>query len=123
MVDSFIADAVSFAKDKNVGRLGHQLWPCGSDFQYQNAAHWFHNLDKLIHYVNYNASKGGPVVAFCEFCGSQHMCFVLRVLGPMLGIGAFHLTCCSLRFDAVTLHRQQTRRNAQPECHMGGAHR
>ena len=24
----------------------------------------FHNLDKLIHYINYNASKGGPVVAF-----------------------------------------------------------
>ena len=32
--------------------------------QYQNADHWFHNLDKIIHYVNYNASKGGPVVAF-----------------------------------------------------------
>ena len=66
MVDSFIANAVSLAEDHNVGRLGHQLWPCGSDFQYQNADHWFHNLDKLIHYVNYNASKGGPVVAFCE---------------------------------------------------------
>ena len=32
--------------------------------QYQNADHWFHNLDKIIHYVNYNASKGGPVVTF-----------------------------------------------------------
>jgi alpha-mannosidase len=66
MVDSFIATAVSLSEDHNVGRLGHQLWPCGSDFQYQNADHWFHNLDKIIHYVNYNASKGGPVVAFCE---------------------------------------------------------
>jgi alpha-mannosidase len=25
---------------------------------------WYHNLDKLIHYINVNASKGGPVVAF-----------------------------------------------------------
>jgi hypothetical protein len=30
----------------------------------ENSDHWFHNLDKIIHYVNYNASKGGPVVAF-----------------------------------------------------------
>ena len=34
------------------------MWACGSDFQYQNADHWFHQLDKLIHYVNLNASKG-----------------------------------------------------------------
>ena len=40
------------------------MWACGSDFQYQNADHWYHNLDKIIHYVNYHASKGGPVVAF-----------------------------------------------------------
>ena len=26
--------------------------------------HRFHNLDKIIHYVNVNASNGGPVVAF-----------------------------------------------------------
>ena len=61
MVDEFIAAAI---KLQNVTRLNHQMWPCGSDFQYQNADHWFHNLDKIIHYVNYNASKGGPVVAF-----------------------------------------------------------
>ena len=30
----------------------------------QNADHWFHNLDKIIHYVNVNAANGGPVVAF-----------------------------------------------------------
>eukprot|EP01051_Picozoa_sp_SAG22_P016848 SAG22_NODE_2476_length_2530_cov_2.162896_1_plen_89_part_10 len=47
----------------NITKLDHQLWACGSDFQYQNADHWFHNLDKIIHYINYNASKGGPVVA------------------------------------------------------------
>lgn len=40
------------------------MWACGSDFQYQNADHWFHNLDKIIHYVNLNASLGGPVRAF-----------------------------------------------------------
>jgi alpha-mannosidase len=64
VVTKFIASAVAMAENQNVGRLSHQLWPCGSDFQYQNADHWFHNLDKIIHYVNYNASKGGPVRAF-----------------------------------------------------------
>mmetsp|Transcript_24894 Transcript_24894/g.45105 ORF Transcript_24894/g.45105 Transcript_24894/m.45105 type:complete len:1133 (-) Transcript_24894:53-3451(-) len=34
----------------------HQAWACGSDFQYQNADHWYHNLDKIIHYVNLNGS-------------------------------------------------------------------
>ena len=63
MIDAFIKSALSLAGE-NIGRLGHQIWPCGSDFNYQNADHWFHNLDKIIHYVNYNASKGGPVVAF-----------------------------------------------------------
>lgn len=29
----------------------------------QNADHWYHNIDKLIHYVNINASRGGPVAA------------------------------------------------------------
>jgi hypothetical protein len=61
MVDSFIQSAL---KIQNITKLNHQMWPCGSDFQYQNADHWFHNLDKIIHYVNYHASKGGPVVAF-----------------------------------------------------------
>ena len=39
------------------------MWPCGSDFQYQNADPWFRNLDKIIHYVNQNASRGGPIKA------------------------------------------------------------
>jgi len=60
-VDAFIMSAINL---QNKTKLNHQMWPCGSDFQYQNADHWFHNLDKIIHYVNYNASKGGPVVAF-----------------------------------------------------------
>jgi alpha-mannosidase len=32
LVDSFIKSAETLA-GQNVGRLGHQLWPCGSDFQ------------------------------------------------------------------------------------------
>ena len=63
MVDKFIASALEL--QKTTGRFKHQLWPCGSDFQYQNADHWFHNLDKIMHYVNINAmERGGPVVAF-----------------------------------------------------------
>ena len=37
MVDEFIAAAI---KLQNITRLNHQMWPCGSDFQYQNADHW-----------------------------------------------------------------------------------
>lgn len=61
VVDAFIKSALSQA---NFTKGKHQMWPCGSDFQYQNADHWFHNLDKIIHYVNVNAAAGGPVVAF-----------------------------------------------------------
>ena len=31
----------------NHTRTEHQMWACGSDFQYQNADHWYHNLDKV----------------------------------------------------------------------------
>ena len=27
------------------------MWTLGSDFNYQNAFHWYHNLDKLVHYA------------------------------------------------------------------------
>ena len=33
VVDQFIAAAVGMASSKNIGKLGHQMWPCGSDFQ------------------------------------------------------------------------------------------
>ena len=56
-VDKFIQAAQNQAAST---RTEHQLWACGSDFQYQNADHWYHNLDKLIHYVNQN----GTVNAF-----------------------------------------------------------
>ena len=37
---------------------------CCRDSDSTVSANRFHNLDKLIHYVNVNASNGGPVVAF-----------------------------------------------------------
>jgi len=61
MIDQFVAAAIQL---QNITKLNHQMWPVGSDFQYQNADHWFHNLDKIMHYVNLNATRGGPVVAF-----------------------------------------------------------
>jgi alpha-mannosidase len=57
MVDQFVQDALSQAEHT---ATVHQMWACGSDFQYQNADHWYHNLDKLMHYVNQN----GTVNAF-----------------------------------------------------------
>jgi len=56
-VDAFVQDAAAQAGHT---LTDHQLWACGTDFQYQNADHWFRNLDKLIHYVNLN----GTVNAF-----------------------------------------------------------
>jgi alpha-mannosidase len=56
-VDKFVQDATKQAADT---ATDHQLWACGTDFQYQNADHWYHNLDKLIHYINQN----GTVNAF-----------------------------------------------------------
>ena len=43
-VDKFVQAALSQA---NHTRTEHQMWACGSDFQYQNADHWYHNLDKV----------------------------------------------------------------------------
>ena len=37
----------------------HLMWTMGSDFQYTNAAGWYKNLDKLIHWVNQNTSGHG----------------------------------------------------------------
>ena len=52
-VDKFVQDARE--QSKHTLTL-HQLWACGTDFQYQNADRWYRNLDKLIHYVNLNGS-------------------------------------------------------------------
>jgi len=56
-VDKFVQDAVSQA---NHTMTMDQMWACGTDFQFQDADHWYRNLDKLIHYVNQN----GTVNAF-----------------------------------------------------------
>ena len=56
-VDKFVQNALSQA---NHTQSMHQMWACGTDFQYQDADHWYRNLDKLIHYVNLN----GTVNAF-----------------------------------------------------------
>ena len=57
IVDQFVINA---RKQAAHTATEHQLWACGSDFNYQNADHWYRNLDKLIHYVNQN----GTVNAF-----------------------------------------------------------
>ena len=57
LVDEFVQHALDQAAHTETN---HQMWACGSDFNYQNADHWYHNLDKLIHYVNLN----GTVNAF-----------------------------------------------------------
>jgi hypothetical protein len=36
MVDQFISAAI---KQQNYTKTNHQMWACGSDFQYQNADH------------------------------------------------------------------------------------
>ena len=60
-VDQWVDQFIQSAQDQaNHMRTSHQLWAAGSDFEYQNADHWYHNLDKLIHYVNLN----GTVNAF-----------------------------------------------------------
>ena len=57
MVDQFVQNAQKQAAHT---ATEHQMWACGSDFQYQNADHWYRNLDKLVHYINQN----GTVNAF-----------------------------------------------------------
>ena len=52
-VDKFVQDAL---EQDNHTLSSHQMWACGADFQFQNADHWYRNLDKLIHYVNLNGS-------------------------------------------------------------------
>jgi len=52
-VDTFVQDAQEQAAHT---LTDHQLWACGTDFQYQNADQWFRNLDKLVHYINLNGS-------------------------------------------------------------------
>ncbi|EGD74140.1 hypothetical protein PTSG_06149 [Salpingoeca rosetta] len=60
-LDSFVETFISAAKDQAQHmRTEHIMWAMGSDFNYQNADHWYNNLDKLIHHIN----KNGTVNAF-----------------------------------------------------------
>jgi alpha-mannosidase len=56
-VDRVIDQIVQYARTQAAEtQSDHQLWACGTDFNYQNADHWYHNLDKIIHYANLNGS-------------------------------------------------------------------
>ena len=59
-VDQWVDKFVQVLSQANHTLSEHQMWACGTDFQYQNADLWYTNLDKLIHYVNMN----GTVNAF-----------------------------------------------------------
>ena len=68
-VDAFVQDAVTQA---NGTATMHQMWACGSDFQYQNADHWYRNLDKLIHYVNQNGTVNAFYSTPTEYLKAKH---------------------------------------------------
>jgi alpha-mannosidase len=56
-IDAWVDQMIQYAQDQaEITKTVHQMWPCGSDFEYQNADHWYHNLDKLIHYLNLNGT-------------------------------------------------------------------
>ena len=56
-VDMWVDKVVQNAQNQANHTLSeHQLWACGTDFNFQNAEHWYRNLDKLIHYVNMNGT-------------------------------------------------------------------
>ena len=56
-IDKYVDQFVQHARvQAGSYKTEHQMWACGSDFNYQNADHWYHNLDKLVHYINQNGS-------------------------------------------------------------------
>jgi alpha-mannosidase len=56
-IDAWVDKMIGYAQTQaTFTKSSQQMWPCGSDFEYQNADHWYHNLDKLIHYVNKNGT-------------------------------------------------------------------
>eukprot|EP00045_Choanoeca_perplexa_P017606 m.259200 g.259200 ORF g.259200 m.259200 type:complete len:1088 (-) comp17585_c0_seq4:4855-8118(-) len=60
-VEQYVDQVVRSAQDQAAHmRTDHILFAMGSDFNYENALQWYHNLDKLIHHVNAN----GTVNAF-----------------------------------------------------------
>ncbi|CAI5488501.1 unnamed protein product, partial [Closterium sp. Naga37s-1] len=49
LVEAFVNKSLTQAGDT---RSEHVMWAMGEDFSHSNAALWFTNMDKLIHYVN-----------------------------------------------------------------------
>ncbi|CAI7811157.1 unnamed protein product, partial [Closterium sp. NIES-54] len=49
LVEAFVHKSLTQAGDT---RSEHVMWVMGEDFSHANAALWFKNLDKLVHYVN-----------------------------------------------------------------------
>lgn len=68
-VDKIIASARNIAE---ITKTSQQMWPCGSDFEYQNADHWYRNLDKLIHYVNQNGTINLMYSTPTQYTNAKH---------------------------------------------------
>ena len=52
-VDERVKDFVKVAQEQaEKYATNHIMFTMGSDFQYEDAAEWFKNLDKVIRYVN-----------------------------------------------------------------------
>lgn len=51
-VEEWMDKVVALAEEQQAHtRTNHLMWACGNDFAYTNAAAWYRNLDKLIHYA------------------------------------------------------------------------
>ncbi|ETN75226.1 glycosyl hydrolase family 38 protein, partial [Necator americanus] len=68
-LDQKIADFITHVKKQaSFLRTSHVMLLMGSDFQYTNANSWYTNLDKLIRYVNGNATHGVHVFYSTPSC-------------------------------------------------------
>ncbi|XP_072528049.1 lysosomal alpha-mannosidase isoform X1 [Salminus brasiliensis] len=61
-VDDLVNKFISISKAQaEVYRTDHIIMTMGSDFQYENAAPWYKNMDKLIRYVNARQENGSTI--------------------------------------------------------------
>lgn len=64
-VDQRVAEFIQIAEDQaKVYATNHIVMTMGNDFNYQNAATWYKNLDKLIKHVNEKQTNGSRVNVF-----------------------------------------------------------
>ncbi|GIY01661.1 lysosomal alpha-mannosidase, partial [Caerostris darwini] len=64
-VEQRISEFINIAENQaKLYATNHIVMTMGNDFNYQNAATWFKNLDKLIKYVNEKQSNGSRVNVF-----------------------------------------------------------